>query len=72
MEVVPTAVRKSEDSPDKKPEDQLTYRERVLKLGREKAPLLDPETFKTDIFESDEECEEFIEKIYRHRRSFTA
>ena len=72
MEVVPTAVRKSEDSPDKKPEDQLTYRERVLKLGREKAVPLDFEALKTDLFESDEELEEFIEEIYRHRRSFTA
>lgn len=71
MEVVTTAVRKPEEEP--KPEKQLTYRERVLLLAREKAvPLDNLEALKTDIFESDEELEEFIEDIYRYRRSFKA
>lgn len=49
-----------------------TYRERALELVRQKPVLLDPEALRTDIFESDEELEEFIEDIYRYRRSFKA
>lgn len=68
--MVTTAIEKSEEEP--KPEKQLTYRDKVLKLAREKAVPLDPEALKTDLFESDEELEEFIEDIYRYRRSFKA
>jgi hypothetical protein len=72
MEVVTTAVRKSEEEP-KKSEQQLTYREKALKLVREKAVHLnDLDALKTDLFESDEELEKFIEDIYRYRRSFKA
>lgn len=67
-----TAIRKSEEEPEKS-EEQLSYRERALKLAREKAvPLNDLDALKTDLFESDEELEEFIEDIYRYRRSFKA
>lgn len=69
--MVTTAIEKSEEEP-KKSEDQLNYREKVLKLAREKAVPLDPEALKTDLFESDEELEEFIEDIYRYRRSYNA
>ena len=68
MEVVITAVRKSEDKDD----DQISYRERALELVRTKPVRLDPEALKTDIFESDEELEEFIEDTYKYRRSFKA
>lgn len=68
--MVTTAVEKSEER--SKSEEQPSYREKVLKLAREKAVPLDPEALKTDLFESDEELEEFIEEIYRYRRSFKA
>lgn len=67
--MVITAVRNPEEEP--KPEKQLTYRERALKLA-ENAPPFDAEAFKTDLFESDEELEAFIEDIYRYRRSYNA
>lgn len=69
--MVQTAVEKSQ-VPEDKSEKQLSYRERALELVRQKPVLLDPEALKTDIFESDEELEEFIEDIYRYRRSFKA
>lgn len=67
--MVTTTVEKSEEEPNRK--DQLSYRERVQELAK-KAPLFDLDAFKTDLFKSDEELEEFIEDIYRYRRSWTA
>lgn len=67
--MVTTAVEKSEEPKESK--EQLSYRERVQELAK-KAPIFDLDAFKTDLFESDEELEEFIEDIYRYRRSWTA
>ena len=68
--VVRTAVEKS--GWHKKSAEQLAYGEKVLKLARQKAVPLVPGALKTDLFESDEELEEFIEDIYRYRRAFKA
>ena len=69
MEVVTTAVRKSEEP---QPEKKLNYRERILRLASEKGRPFDPEDFRTDLFDSDEELEAFIDEIYKHRRSYPA
>lgn len=67
--MVTTAVEKSEEP--KKSQEQLRYQERVRELAK-RAPLFDLDAFKTDLFESDEELQEFIEEIYKYRRSWTA
>lgn len=68
MEVVTTAIRKPEEP---KPE-KLSYREKVLKLANEKGRPFDPEAFRTDLFDSDEELQAFVDEIYQHRRSSPA
>lgn len=56
-------------------EPKLSTRERVLELTRNTEPYdpkKDPDRYRSDIFESDEELEAFIAEIYAERRKHLA
>lgn len=67
MEVVTTAVRKSDDGA--KPEEKLSDRERMLKLAEHSVVFDAKKLQRRDLFSSDEEFDAFLADIYRYRRN---
>jgi hypothetical protein len=60
------AIDPAPDTPE-----QESYRDRIVRLAEEQGvrPLVDPHQFKADIWESDEELEEFLADVRRSRNA---